>query len=49
VQDGKDMNIEAQEFLLEAATKQQAPEGAAHWEDVACAVVICRVCQLVTA
>lgn len=48
--DGKDMNIKGEECpLLGAATKQQAHEGASDWEDLACAVAICRVCELVTA
>lgn len=48
--DGKDMNIEAEESpLLGAATKQQAHEGTSDWENLACAMVICRGCELVTA
>jgi hypothetical protein len=50
VPDGKDMNIEAEESpLLGAATKQQAHEGTSDWENLACAMVICRGCELVTA
>jgi hypothetical protein len=35
--------------LMEAATKQQTCEGTAVWEHLTCAIVICRVCELVTA
>jgi hypothetical protein len=39
---GKDMSMEAEESpLLGAATKQEAHEDTADWEDLECAVVIC--------
>jgi hypothetical protein len=50
VEDGKYMIIETEESpLLEATTKQQTPEDAADCEDLACAIVIYKVCGLVTA
>jgi hypothetical protein len=46
----KDVNKEAEESpLLRDATKQWAREGTADWEDLVCTVVICTVCELVTA
>lgn len=47
--DGKVTNIKAEESaLFGAATKQQAREGASDWEDLACAVAIFRVRELMT-
>jgi hypothetical protein len=47
---GKDVHIEAEEsLLLGAASRQRACEGTTDWEDIVCAIVICRVCELVTA
>jgi hypothetical protein len=44
------MHFKAEEsLLLEATTKQQAEEGTTGWKDLTCAVMICKVCELVTA